>query len=544
MLKRYRLHLALVMILFLVFLLHFAVNVWIRNTIIKTINTSYIGHHHISIEKTQLRFLPLSLIAVGVRISYDKDSANIEKTPNNSSLLIEAEFKKIDISGLKLIRLLQKHAISLGHIYFQDGRIRIQPGSHDLKQIINSGNTEQSEIDIPIDLERFHLENIGFEWVENDDKDILKGHLAKVTVSEMRANLGVPGSLHYGNADFELDDLEFYEPSGNYLYKSGQIEFIKNDKELIIKNITIDPQKGLHQLAAVFPVQKDAFKLSIGEIGITGFELDSLMYQQRICIQSIRIDSMQLSVFKDKRLLPDLLKRPPMPQSALRDLAHDITLDTLQINDSYIWYGEGHENEDARINLNDFNARITGITNNEASILKGCMIEATIEASLMGRSKLKTDFILPLNTANDTFYFTGSMNAMTAGAFNLMTLPAAGVEFTDGRIEHIRFSGGGNSNFSEGIFEMRYNNLEVKVNNKKAEKNKFLSWIINIAIKRNNPFEGRGLRIVDMYHERDLNKGFINNFWKTIQNGIMHTVAPAQKRHLIHSKRKKHKQSG
>ena len=100
--------------------------------------------------------------------------------------------------------------------------------------------------------------------------------------------------------------------------------------------------------------------------------------------------------------------------------------------------------------------------------------------------------------------------------------------------------------------KMLYQDLEAEVYKKKtAEKNDFLSWSVNHLVHKSNPGNNGEVREATMKFERVPYKGFANFLWKTLQNGIVNTIAPfgmttekaasKKKRQLKRQERKKDK---
>jgi len=72
-----------------------------------------------------------------------------------------------------------------------------------------------------------------------------------------------------------------------------------------------------------------------------------------------------------------------------------------------------------------------------------------------------------------------------------------------------------------------YHDLEAEVfQQKNTDKNNFLSWSVNNLIHKSNPGKNGELREATMSFERVIYKGFTNFLWKTLQNGLVNSMAP------------------
>ena len=77
---------------------------------------------------------------------------------------------------------------------------------------------------------------------------------------------------------------------------------------------------------------------------------------------------------------------------------------------------------------------------------------------------------------------------------------------------------------------MLYHDLEAKVfKSHSLEKNKFLSWTVNTLIHKSNPKHKKQAREVIMDFERNKDKGLGNFIWKTLETGLVNTIAPGGK---------------
>ena len=96
-----------------------------------------------------------------------------------------------------------------------------------------------------------------------------------------------------------------------------------------------------------------------------------------------------------------------------------------------------------------------------------------------------------------------------------------------GEIERLSFQGSANNYNSTGTMTMLYKDLEADVfKRKNTDKNEFLSWSVNNLLHKSNPGNNGEVREATMKFERVIYKGFGNFLWKTLQNGIVNTIAP------------------
>ncbi|MBE9484961.1 MAG: hypothetical protein IMY74_08945, partial [Bacteroidetes bacterium] len=144
-------------------------------------------------------------------------------------------------------------------------------------------------------------------------------------------------------------------------------------------------------------------------------------------------------------------------------------------------------------------------------------------------------FYLPIGNPKEYFTFYGSGDSFPATNLNPMMEPMAFVETTGGTVNSVNYYGVACCDTAIGRIEFKYQNLAVSVVKKQKEgesaiaENKFLSFMAKTVMHKNNPNKGKPVRIAKMLFVRDPNKGFFNYVWKTIQDGLIYSLAPGKK---------------
>jgi hypothetical protein len=74
---------------------------------------------------------------------------------------------------------------------------------------------------------------------------------------------------------------------------------------------------------------------------------------------------------------------------------------------------------------------------------------------------------------------------------------------------------------------MLYHDLVATVYKKEIfEEEKKLSWLVNQIVHKSNPNKKGHVRKAELAYTRETYKGIGSLFWKTLQTGILHTLAP------------------
>jgi hypothetical protein len=181
------------------------------------------------------------------------------------------------------------------------------------------------------------------------------------------------------------------------------------------------------------------------------------------------------------------------------------------------------------VSLNDIKARIYNIT----SIKKHRETPLTIdlESKLMNNSKMTVKLNMPLKDGSNTFYFKGSLAASKFKYYDSAIYPALGIKITKGNLDGLTFEASANNISSHGKMTMLYHGLGTKLfKSESKDKSLFKSWGMNRIVHKGNPGKNNKVREVVMSFDRVKYKGLTNYLWKTIQSGLLNTIAPLGKK--------------
>lgn len=182
-----------------------------------------------------------------------------------------------------------------------------------------------------------------------------------------------------------------------------------------------------------------------------------------------------------------------------------------------------------KVPIDNLNAEITNITSIKELRQSSLKVHATAILMNTGAVKLNAEF--PLKDYHNTFYFSGSMGPAKMELFDSALFPVLGLKVLNGDLDQLTFSASANETESHGKMKLLYHNLEADVfKSNSTDENKFLSWTVNSFIHKSNPRKNREPREVVMRFERVEYKGLGNYFWKTLQNGLINTIAPGGKK--------------
>ena len=134
---------------------------------------------------------------------------------------------------------------------------------------------------------------------------------------------------------------------------------------------------------------------------------------------------------------------------------------------------------------------------------------------------------MPYNSPDHTFYSSGhTKGTADFEKLNPTVYPAIGMKFKNGKLDGINFNFSGNSTRTKGELTMLYEDLEVELFKKNDSENKTISWVANTFVKKSNPNKSGKTIVGQIDFERIKYKGIGNYLWKSIQSGIVNSMAP------------------
>jgi len=329
--------------------------------------------------------------------------------------------------------------------------------------------------------------------------------------------------------DVSMLNEKFNLPGGKYTLQFSELNFNMHKATVLLKDFKITPRYNLSTMAKMSKFQYEIYTCDIKSVEIESIHPLKILQTSNLLISKIIVDSMNLSIYKDKHFPFDTAKRPLIPTQSLKLVKTQLYVDSIIVKNSHLNYSELHNMTDVpmEVNLGNLNAMVANITSIEDSIHSNSIMKVVLKANLQNTIPMGVNIYFRLNSVADTFSFNGWLGSGNMKLFNKILLPAIGIKFDEGTLDGLKFTARANSTYSIGEMTMLYHDLDGAVVRKDMKQtNKFLSWVANAAMIRNNPVPKKDKRVVPMYFNRVIYKGLGNFLWKTLQSGITATLIP------------------
>lgn len=318
--------------------------------------------------------------------------------------------------------------------------------------------------------------------------DSLDKQGGRLEVSSARLNdLYISSSLLLNMYELVKRNTSFTlrETSGVYENKLNRftwnnMRFDKNTRQLELDSFSYLPVQTKEEFMQTHPYQSDYAKLKTGSISIGRVNLESFLKDTIVDLGTITISDVSLDDFRDKRLprQPGVIK--PLPVKHLAKLPVKLNVDSIQLRNADIRYGEYNDKTQAAgwIHVNKLNGLLTNVRNHGTTVKDSMTIHATafLEDSLFTALQVKGSYTDTLQG----FVMKVQMGKADLRILNNALGPLAGASLKSGSLDTMTMLVTGNDKVAYGEMLMIYHDLKVSIAGKPhQEKKSFLKGLIN-----------------------------------------------------------------
>lgn len=344
-----------------------------------------------------------------------------------------------------------------------------------------------------------------------------------------------------------LKDNYFLTYDSLYEFRADKLKYSFIDNSFIIDSISIKPTLGVKEYFKYFGYQTDRFNVYCSQIVGSGFNIDKYVENNTYLIDKIDLFEVSTTIFRDKTYEFKHGIEKLMPTELIMKIQPSFLIDSLEIHDSRIVYGEyvNKSSEPGEVTFEDFNLTASNITNISSNIQSNSSLDINFNTRLMGQPKLTAELNIPLDKTNK-FSFNGHTEEMDFGIFNSMTQNLFGISVIRGKGSFDINNVVANDSISRGFLTFKYKKLRIALyDREKAALNRgvaspFFNFLVNdLLIKSNNPHFFGSTRKGLVYFERDEERSFLNYIWKSLVSGMMSTMWHNSKEQRIERRRLK-----
>ena len=480
------------------------------------------------------------------------DEVRIEPLNPGNGTIITGQVDYATINGIVWRDLLFGKKLNLDEIAFEQPIFEVILSADTTKSTSGKGlQIMFGDIISRADLKNFRIQNGSIILRDPDSKDI-KGQVKRLNILATEIETDSLKFKHLipfqvGNLNVDIDSASF-KPNDYTNISLGSFHYNLMDKEILLNDISLGYSIDWVEVSKRVGVQNDIIELNVKEIGIHKLEHSSNFYTQLdIEAQKVSIDELNIKLQRNKNISrpPDAVK--PMFQGIINSIPMEILIDSIQISNSSVTYGElgANKSESGSLKFQEINGTITEVTNMPKEQINKGQLDATISASLIGKAGINIDLSVPYD--KETFSLAVDVGEMDLTSLNPSLKPLAGVEMVTGQMSRIQFHMNAGPIQSQNKLVFDYSNLHVKlINEKSKDKSKkkvLLSAIANTAIRANNmPAQGKYL-FAQYQSQRNVNRSPINYIVQGLIHGFTRIVPGKAVQNIINKDDKKGKKN-
>jgi len=395
-----------------------------------------------------------------------------------------------------------------------------------------------SKILASVYIRRIKIADADFDYIDGSTGRLLNSvkHL-HVQVRDFRLDGSTEHDttrLYYAkDVSFELAGYHSLSKDKLYTMKVDTITGSATGKTIQIKGVKVIPMYPDLVFSRKLKTQKDRYDLVFGQLTFKGIDFMKFNTDRVIHVQSLKIEDTEAKIFMNREMPPGHVdKGKNFPHMALQRLPVPLTIDTLRLKKVNVAYTEYNPMSQQRgtVNIDQLKGQILNVTNDSISLAKNHYAAADLHALLIKAAQLHILINFNLSSKNGAFTFKGDIGQLDMVKLNPLAKPLGLMEIERGQIQKIDFQAVANEKESDGIMQLYYDNLKVKLlkegeDGKPAQKKGLLSFLANtLIIKDANPSKGDALRTAKIHFERPAGASFFNLLWKSVFVGMRETV--------------------
>jgi hypothetical protein len=506
--------------------------------------------YHVGFDKVKVNLFSRSVKVYGIRIEPTQRSLENVRLSRLAAPVARASIGLVHVGPVRILSLLRGRPPHIGEIRIVDPDITVYgpTGPFSGEREIPEGQTRSfygstgGNAPGEARLGALKVENARMRFIDHrKDRTVVETSGLYVMAYDLYIHHSADDSstflLDLEDGEINLQSHMMLLPGNLYTLSTGPLKASYGEGSLHVDSVRLIPEYSKEKFGDVVGKQTDRFDLFLENLALAGIAFDSLA-EKKVLIDRVSINGPQADIYRDKRIPPDLKHFPKLFQTAVAALPFTLDIGQVEIANGNIKYEEIVEGAavPGYILFDKSAVTISGISNRRVGGKKYGTILFDGSAMLMGKTAIKLNLSLPVGNAQEYFTFHGSVDPFTVGMLNPMIEPLAFILATEGHIKGVEFYGLARHDTAVGRMDFRYDGLKIEVLKKKKEadgiivENKFLSFLAGALLHSDNPGSTGPERIGMMYAERDLNKGFFNFMWKTIESGLFNTMRPG-KRH-------------
>jgi len=345
-------------------------------------------------------------------------------------------------------------------------------------------------------------------------------------------------TLIYTFSDFNTGmknlDLNTGDSILNLSLQSMDLSYAK--KSIKLSGFSFKPNLSQAEMLRREKYQKAQFSVAIGLLNLVNVNFDTLLYRQKIFVDEMNIDKVDVSLFKDKTKPVDKSKFPQYLGQTIMAIPIPINIKKVKVTHASFFNLERKEDRTyAKVNILRGSLEAKNICNLPSKDMLTLVLSGFVE------NKAPVNLTAVFSYQKPQFTINCKVGKFNLSDLNQLLAAYTPAKIKKGTVDEISFSGVVNRTTASGTMKFLYHDLDIdlKVADKKWQ-NSVVAFAANTYLSTNNPpSAGLPPKIVHYEAVRDLNKSGFNPVIRSFLSGMKETMIMSKENKKAYKEEKK-----
>ncbi|MDN3687220.1 DUF748 domain-containing protein [Cyclobacterium jeungdonense] len=448
-------------------------------------------------------------------------------------------FEEASLTGFQWIDFLFFNSIQLDSAYIENADLKtVTPDLEEIQEGQPATNPKEGKDYRLIGLNYLRVNGVSFE--NRDSKtDSIRLSMTDLFVFADGFSLSKEDK-ESSDALFSVKSIEGYLAETQLhvnnainVIMARDISFNTTDRRMIVEQVSYKNKLDKYEFVNRYEKETNWMELSHARLQLDGMDFQSYFREGVILVDTMRLDGLELEVFRDKRKVEDTSRRPKMIHEILEELPRQVHLQTISLADITITYEERPDTKAlaaGKIFFDQVSGEITGFTNIAEALSENDTLKVSAKGRLMGQGQIDLQANHLINSEMGTFFLQGKVGQMSLPTLNDMIMPATRIALKSGRLNDLYFNITADDIEGTGEVIAKYEDLEIEILDKNYQQNQNLlrkigAFLANkVVIPTNNPDNSGNLSKGAVYFEREQHKFIFHYWWNLILSGLKSTI--------------------
>ena len=470
------------------------------------------------------------------------DSVDIrpgEELDPDKKIRFHLTFDEASLTGFRWVDFLFLNSIQLDSAYIENVVLEtITPDLDEMQADQQPAGSDKGEDYQVIGLNHLRVNKVSFEN-RDSQTDSVRLSLTDLFVFADGFRLDRE-DRERSDALFSVESIEGYLANAQVhlnnslnVVEARDLSFNTRDQRLIVEEISFLNKLRKYAYVNRFEKETNWMELTDARMQLDGMDFQAYFREGTISADTLRLEGLDLDVFRDKRKVEDTSKRPKMIHEILEGLPRKLHLPVIAFSDIRITYEERPETKAptaGKIFFDRVEGEISGFSTVGETSAQTDTLRVSARGRLMGQGQIDLQADHLINDGKGTFFLKGSVGAMNLPLLNDMIMPATRVALKSGRLNDLFFDIRANDLEGTGQVIARYEDLEIEILDKNFKRNqnafrRIGAFLANkVVIRTQNPKKSGDLSKGAVYFEREKHKFVFHYWWNLVLSGLKSTI--------------------